>query len=124
MRDVIDNPNKGQVLKPKVVQLTAGKKQISDPFSEIHEGFAFQEQLGLVGIHFPLFTEAVASRQENEIKWSGKEVKREIFLPPEIRTMLIEGMERVINGSKGTARPNVIKALVRQPGKFSGAIST
>lgn len=107
--------NKGKVLKPKVVQLTAGKKQIADPFSEIHEGFPFQEQLGLVGIHFPLFTEAVVNRQENEINWSPTDVKREIFLPTEIRNMLIEGMQRVINGSKGTARPGVIKALTANP---------
>ncbi|MBM3207289.1 MAG: hypothetical protein FJZ57_01610, partial [Chlamydiae bacterium] len=114
--------NKGKVLKPKIVQLTAGKKQISDPFSEIHEGFPFQEQLALVGIQFPLFTEAVANKQADEVRWRPTEVKRELFLPTEIRSMLLEGMQRVINGSKGTARPNVIKALSSNPKIFKDYI--
>lgn len=103
--------NKGKILKPKIVQLTAGKKPTEDPFTTIYEGFPFQDPLGLVGINFPLFTEAVHTKQEDEIHLVPTEVKREIFLPPEIRWTLLDGMQRVINGPKGTARPNVISTL-------------
>jgi len=103
--------NKGKILKPKIVQLTAGKKPKEDPFTSTYEGFPFQDQLSLVGINFPLFTEAAHTKQEDEIHVVPTEVKREIFLPPEIRWALLDGMQRVINGPKGTARPNVISTL-------------
>ncbi len=103
--------NKGKILKPKIVQLTAGKKPQENPFANTYEGFPFQEQLGLVGVNFPLFTEAVHIKQEDEIHLVPTEVKREVFLPPEIRWVLLDGMQRVINGPRGTARPNVISTL-------------
>jgi cell division protein FtsI/penicillin-binding protein 2 len=107
--------NQGKVLKPKLVQLTAGKKAKEDPFASSYEGFPFQEQLSLIGIHFPLFTEAVIAKQEDEVHFMPTEVKREIFLPQEIRSFLLGGMQQVINGPKGTARPSIIRALWAHP---------
>jgi cell division protein FtsI/penicillin-binding protein 2 len=107
--------SQGKVYKPKIVQLTAGKKANEDPFQNSYEGFPFQDALSLGGIQFPLFTEAVTSKQEDKILWKPTEIHRELFFPDEIRWMLLEGMQRVINGNKGTARPNVIRALWHHP---------
>ena len=74
-----------------------------------------QQSLSLVGIHFPLFTESLTTDQEDTVNITPTEIKREVFLPPEIRSFLLDGMQRVINGPKGTARPNVIKALWTHP---------
>lgn len=43
------------------------------------------------------------------------EVRRTIPMPSEIRNPLIEGMTQVVWGSKGSARPQAIKALLRNP---------
>jgi hypothetical protein len=107
--------NKGKVLKPKIVKLTAGKKNITGKNWNQLDTFPMHQSLYLIGIHFPLFTESLASRQEDSIEIKQTEVQREIFLPAEIRSFLLEGMQKVINGSKGTARPNVIKALWTHP---------
>ncbi len=107
--------NKGKVLKPKIVKLTAGKKNIAGKNWSSLDTFPMQQSLSLIGIHFPLFTEALMTEQEDAIEIKQTEVQREIFLPPEIRSFLLEGMQKVINGSKGTARPNVIKALWTHP---------
>lgn len=108
--------NQGKVLKPKIVQLTAGKERIEDPFapSELIS-YPFQQELDLVGIHFPLFTEALTSVQDASIHWTPTEVKRELFFPSEIRQVLLDAMQRVINGPKGTARPNIIRLLWENP---------
>ena len=107
--------NKGKVFTPKIVQLTAGKKNTSTRKHTSSETFPMQQSLSLVGIHFPLFTESLMTEQEDTVNITPTEIKREIFLPPEIRSFLLDGMQRVINGAKGTARPNVIKALWTHP---------
>jgi cell division protein FtsI/penicillin-binding protein 2 len=43
------------------------------------------------------------------------EVLNEVFLPVSIRKMLFEGMDKVVWGEKGSARPSVIQALVQNP---------
>ena len=108
--------NKGQVLKPKVIQVIAGQeplREYRDPFA--HTQFAFQENLAAIGVHFPLFT-ATQSEGENPYVWySAPEVKRTLNMPDVIRDPLIEGMHRVIDGPKGTARPTIIRALAKNP---------
>jgi cell division protein FtsI/penicillin-binding protein 2 len=42
---------------------------------------------------------------------SEAEVKRSIFLPPEIRNPMLDGMQRTVLGTKGTARPSIIHDL-------------
>ena len=107
--------NHGKVFKPKIVRLTAGKKMKEEGLRSTNDNFPFQEQLSLVGINFPLFTEALDAKQEDLVNFIPTTVKHEIFLPEEVRTMLLEGMEQVVNAPKGTARPNVIRALWSHP---------
>ena len=107
--------NQGKILKPKIVQLTAGKRAKEDPFTSSYEGFPFQDELSLVGIQFPLFSEPVIAKQEDEVHFIPTEIKREVFLPPEIRWTLLDAMQRVINGPKGTARPTAISGLWTPP---------
>jgi cell division protein FtsI/penicillin-binding protein 2 len=44
---------------------------------------------------------------------SAKEIRRKVEMPDVIRNPLIEGMHRVLVGPKGTARPQVIRALAK-----------
>ncbi|NNM43182.1 MAG: hypothetical protein HKM07_02440 [Chlamydiae bacterium] len=98
--------NNGSVLTPKIVQVMAGKepqRELDRLFATKH--YPFQNSLSLVGIDFPLFTEALQGHQKSSISYTTPDVKRSIFLPEEVRHMLFEGMELVINGPRGTARP-------------------
>ncbi|MGE5196093.1 MAG: penicillin-binding transpeptidase domain-containing protein [Anaerolineae bacterium] len=102
--------NGGSVLKPKIVQVIAGKEtdiQSETLFSE--SSFTFQHDLLLTGITFPLFTETHKDPELPYVYDPPTEVKRQLFFPDEIRHTLLEGMHRVINGPRGTARPSVIR---------------
>lgn len=108
--------NKGEVLKPKVIQVIAGQeplREYRDPFEQVL--YPFKENLASIGINFPLFT-STQSETENPYIWcSAPEIKRKLFMPDAIRDPLIEGMQRVIMGPKGTSRPSIIRALGRNP---------
>ncbi|MBS0620707.1 MAG: hypothetical protein JSS61_04540 [Verrucomicrobia bacterium] len=104
--------NKGHVLKPKIMHVLAGEeplRECRDPFRET--SYRFQDTLALLGIHFPLFT-ATQKEGGNPYVWANEpEFKRTLPMPDGIRKQLIEGMHRVIVGPKGTARPQIIRAL-------------
>ncbi len=108
--------NNGHIVRPKVVKLTAGKNRVEDPFAfSLENTFSFQESLSLIGIHFPLFTEALATSYNPFIQKNESEISRSIFYPPEIRHMLLSGMDKVITGPRGTARPSIIRYLKTNP---------
>lgn len=104
--------NGGTIVKPQIVHLTAGKtkNELSIPLESL-ETYPFQEPLSLVGIHFPLFTESLTSSYSPCIEEKGQEMIHSIFLPKEIRAVLFDGMNRVLTGKKGTARPSIIYSL-------------
>ncbi len=108
--------NKGEILKPKVVQLIAGQEPLAeyrDPFAVGH--YPFKDNLASIGIHFPLFTSTQSEGGNPYVWYSAKEIKHKLFMPDIIRNPLIEGMHRVIAGPKGTARPNIIRVLKQNP---------
>ncbi len=108
--------NQGHILRPKVIKLTAGKNRSDTPFSfNLEKTFPFQEALSLIGIQFPLFTEALSSSFNPCIQPTESELARSIFYPPEIRKMLLTGMDKVITGTKGTARAPIIRYLKTNP---------
>ncbi len=108
--------NKGQILKPTIVQVIAGReplREYRDPFSSAY--LPFQEPLGLIGIDFPLFTSMQAETGPAQVWYSAPEIRRTLSMPEMIRTPLMEGMHRVIAGPKGTARPEIIHSLYQNP---------
>ncbi len=108
--------NQGKLLKPKIVHLIAGQEPLrdyQDPFDSTR--YPFQHQLSAVGIDFPLFT-ALHTEEQGPLVWvNSPECRRTLPLPPCIRTPLMQGMNRVITGAKGTARPEIIRALSNNP---------
>lgn len=108
--------NEGKLFKPQIVRLTAGKNKEENPFAQKNlSSFPFQEPLSLIGIDFPLFTESLTSAYNPCIEQTGSEEVRSIFLPEEIKEMLFDGMNKVISGKKGTARPSIVQALRGRP---------
>lgn len=108
--------NKGKVLKPKIVQVIAGReplREYRDPFSQAL--FPFKDHLASIGIHFPLFSATQCEGERPYVWYNAPEVKRCLPMFDVIRDPLIQGMHRVIVGTKGTARPNIIRALLGNP---------
>lgn len=108
--------NKGDVLTPKIVQIIAGHEPPSpyrDPFDAAH--YPYQDALSSIGIDFPLFTGAQTETPPHQVWYSSPEIKRSIYLPDILRNPLLEGMHRVINGPRGTARPHIIRFFNQYP---------
>ena len=100
----------GDLVKPQITSLTAGKKTAEDPFSlNLGGEYPFKEPLALAGLDFPIFTESLLPAYNPIIHKTEVEVKRSLFLPKEIKSLLLQGMDRVTKGSKGTARPSLIR---------------
>jgi cell division protein FtsI/penicillin-binding protein 2 len=49
------------------------------------------------------------------LKTHKKKIRRKIFLPASIRNTILEGLDQVIWGERGTARPTVIRHLKQNP---------
>ncbi len=108
--------NEGKILKPNIVRVVAGKEPSRHEGSfDAGDAFPFQENLSLVGIHFPLFSQAEKKGEIAYVEYTQANTRREAFLPKEIRGLLLEGMRRVTAGSKGTARPSIIRDLYENP---------
>ncbi len=109
--------NGGKRLKPKIVQLSAGNEPSIEKEELLfsREDFPLKEQLSLVGIHFPLFTQTLSSIKKGLVSIQTKEVKQELDFPEKVRSFLLEGMHRVMTGKKGTARLGLMKAVYQDP---------
>jgi cell division protein FtsI/penicillin-binding protein 2 len=108
--------NQGFVLKPQIIGLKAGKSRELDPFlTQTPHSYPFQEPLSLIGIDFPLFTESLSSSYKPYVEETEPELIRSIFYPLPIKKLLFEGMNQVICGTKGTARPSIIRYLRNNP---------
>ncbi|WP_068471331.1 penicillin-binding transpeptidase domain-containing protein [Candidatus Protochlamydia phocaeensis] len=85
--------NGGKVLKPKIVNLTAGREplrgedQIACP-----PYFAYQDSLSLIGVDFPLFTAIAGKDQESLVKTVPTETRKEIFMPEIVRQIILKGL--------------------------------
>jgi cell division protein FtsI/penicillin-binding protein 2 len=100
----------GKVIKPSIVQFKAGQDMLFDP-GELFERLQFQnEQLFTdVGIHFPIFTLAESKQEHTSLAFSPIQIRRSLFVPPEIKEYLLEGMKKAIHGARGTARPAAVR---------------
>ncbi|MBS0629630.1 MAG: hypothetical protein JSS30_05320 [Verrucomicrobia bacterium] len=109
--------NGGKVLKPQILKLAAGKNPDHSPFSL--ESYPHKEALSRIGIPFPLFTKNLGDVDEGFIDFQEPVVTNTIFLPREIQEKLLEGMDLVTNGEKGTARVSLMRSDYHNKGALS-----
>lgn len=109
--------NGGKILKPKILQLLAGKEPTLEKEEDIfsRSDFPLKEDLSLMGIQFPLFTQTLAQEKRGLVSLQASEVKRELPFPEKIRSTLLDAMQQVLTGSKGTARPGLVRASYQDP---------
>jgi cell division protein FtsI/penicillin-binding protein 2 len=108
--------NRGAVVQPRVVRSLKGEKPVREGIQLFDlPAYPFQNPLALVGIDFPLFTATLRDLQETEQVQNTARTVRKIPFPTPISRLLFEGMERVVTGPKGTARPSIMRSLYDHP---------
>lgn len=108
--------NGGSLLKPQITKEISGYSPDRHPlgvFEATH--YLAKEELAAIGIQYPLFTAVQSQEAFSEAKITSVQTRRKIPLPPEIRLPILEGMEKVVWGPKGSARPTAIKSLLLNP---------
>ncbi len=108
--------NGGKKLKSRLIKEIIGTEPDRNPLKSFTGSSYFaKEELHSIGIHFPLFTSMQPQFEENAVTTPEIEVLRTLPMASKIRATLIEGMDRVVWGAKGSARPGAVKALLRNP---------
>lgn len=85
--------NGGQILKPQIVRMCIETK---GGISLNSRNFPYKDYLASVGIDFPLFTTVASQNNDKIINRSRQEICRTLFMPEIIRSMLLDGMNRVV----------------------------
>jgi len=106
----------GQLLHPSIVQIKAGKQRLVEEEELFYRtDFVYHDEFAAVGLNFPLFTALAEYSPQLAFSYAPVQVRRSIFLPPEIRDILMEGMRRVVSGPRGTSRPSVVRPICFTP---------
>ncbi|MBT3579515.1 MAG: hypothetical protein HN501_05995, partial [Waddliaceae bacterium] len=101
--------NGGNVVKPKVLKLLAGKEPLCCNVSAFDDDNPYRESLDLAGANSPLFSGGNDSEQKSLIHYFDKEVVRETPLPKHVRDILLDATNRVLTSPQGCASTNRIR---------------
>jgi cell division protein FtsI/penicillin-binding protein 2 len=108
--------NGGNLLKPKLVKEIIGTHPDRHPLNPFTaSSYLAKEELASIGIPFPLFTGQTSLQPISTKAEEVTKIRRVIPISESIRATLIEGMNRVVSGTKGSANPTGIKELLRNP---------
>jgi cell division protein FtsI/penicillin-binding protein 2 len=108
--------NGGKILKPKLVKAISGLSPDRSPLEPFRAtSYLAKEELETLGIPFPLFTALQPLSSSRESGLMPTEVKRTLPMDDKIRNTLLEAMDRVVSGAKGSARASVIRGLLTNP---------
>lgn len=97
--------NRGSVVRPHIVQWLEGTDRI------LHHELADTPD----SVFEKLSVQTTVHREESIRKTMEPHVDRTIFFPAPVFNYLFEGMQRVVTGARGTARPAVMRALYDHP---------
>lgn len=89
--------NGGKVMKPKIVNMMIGAKVDEEGVViPALPSFDYQESLASVGIDFPLFIASCTKAAENRVERIPNRIRRTLFMPAIVRSILLDGMQRSI----------------------------
>lgn len=127
--------NGGTVYQPKIVYLRVGR--LPNRQNEIlycKPPFKYEEYYASVGIDFPLYTSESSFEGKSVIQRDSSVIKRKLFLPDQVRRILLEGMRRVVERSQQFAigslqnhyrtDPEAIRDFISIKGELIGKTST
>lgn len=84
--------NGGKILKPKIVNLTAGREPTRNDQIAYMSDYAFHDSYAAAGLDFPLFTASLTKEQESLVKPVATEIRNNIQMPEIIRKILLRGL--------------------------------
>lgn len=116
--------NGGHILKPQIVKMTVGSpldKQSGSSFQYL-PNFRYKKELATLGITFPLFTMNEDIKNEYKPKLIGPTIKSSIFMPDTIRSILLEGMQRVVYRTQNESLRSLSKFYKEYPEAISDYI--
>lgn len=108
--------NGGKLYKPQIIQSAVGDERLKGLTKPLYlQDYAFKDLLSNIGVDFCLFTAKEHNKKESYFLENRPHVNKEVYLPEEIQKKLLEGMELVVMGEKGTARGRNIRYLLQRP---------
>lgn len=108
--------NGGKVLKPKIVNLMAGRlPSRGEDMITCLPSFRYQDSLNLVGLDFPLFTAISLADQKSLVKRIPTEVKREVFMPSIVRQILLQGLRASIQRTHAESTASLARLYQKYP---------
>lgn len=126
--------NGGKVFQPKIVQSIVGTARPYHFSLSSRRGIDYQESLLSAGIDFPLFVASAYRIRESRTETPPSIIERHVMLPGPIRSMLLEGMQRVANRYQTKAiaslkelygpYPSIMKSVTDLKGQLVGKTST
>lgn len=108
--------NGGKVLKPKIVNLMAGRLPTrGEDYITCLPSFRYQDALNLIGIDFPLFTAVSLMDQKSLVKRIPTEVKSEVFMPAIVRQILLQGLRASIQRTHAESTASLARLYQKYP---------
>lgn len=102
----------GKVYKPQIVQnIYEEKSSHFDLFSRIDDS-AYSDGLSHLGCYFPLFTETLSSSKNTKKIDLEPKINGNFPITKEILEPIKKGLDKVVWGEKGTARPQAIASML------------
>lgn len=108
--------NGGEVLKPQIVQLKAGKNPGLSLFQKKEDSYSYEKLLNRIGIFFPFFLQTQKEEDDIQMQFTQKTLYRKLYLPDEIKNYLVQSLHNVVASPQGSVRSALIRYLYGNPG--------
>jgi cell division protein FtsI/penicillin-binding protein 2 len=104
--------NQGQVLKPQMVKSIHQEKNANQEVFCRQDAGAYSEALAHLGCFFPLFTETLEEDTTPHTSIIRSAINNCYPVPQKILDPIQKGLDKVVWGEKGTARPQAMATLI------------
>jgi cell division protein FtsI/penicillin-binding protein 2 len=98
--------NQGIVVKPRILKQMEGPERIVQHENLSEESLPLSEKL---------FSITTTDHEENIIYCNPIKIKRSVPFPPDVFNVIAEGMRKVVVGSRGSARPSIMRNFYDHP---------
>lgn len=108
--------NGGKILKPKIVNLLAGRQpRRGEESLSSREPFRYRESLNLVGVDFPLFSAVETADRKQLITTFPSTVRHRLFMPALIHSILFQGLKQTALRSHSESTESLIRLYSKYP---------
>jgi cell division protein FtsI/penicillin-binding protein 2 len=107
--------NGGKILKPKIVNLTAGRQPTRDNLISSLTDYPHKEAYALAGLDFPLFTAGLSQDQKSLVQPVPTEIRNHIPMPEIVRKILLKGLRSAALKSYQESLASLTKLYKQHP---------